>query len=633
VPSNGPVVAGFDTSMLPANDDGSSDRVTLPFAVNYFGTTYNSLFVNNNGNLTFNSDSDAFTPFGLGQDYRGQPIIAAFFADVDTRRSDSGFVTYGNGTYDGHAAFGATYPHVGYYSSGVDLFNTFQIILTDRSDTGAGNFDIFLNYGSINWETGNADEGVNGFGGSPAAAGFSNGTGQPGTYYQFPGSLTSHALVDGGPNALSSNSNDGVPGQYVFQVRNGVVTPGDDGPPPRPPEPPPIPRPVSFTLSGEAQQREGDAGATPFAMTIHRSGDDLGAGSVVTWRVDIADTHDLVDGQELSGTVEFNPGQTEAVVVINVQGDHVFEPDEYFGFQITTATHGAETWDPGLGGLAIILNDDPRTAFAFTGPQARPEGLTGSTPIEFMVMRTGDLTGASTVQWQLEPGHADAQDFATDQQLSGVVTFAPGASQAVIRIHIAGDSRVELDEDFTVRLTSSTTRGVVTPITNAVTTGTILDDDARQTLLVATPGALVLPEGDTGSTAFNFNLMRVGDVSGAVDIAYTISLPGSGGASAGEILTPLTGVVSFAAGSSAGVLTVLVSGDTTPEDNESFLVTLGGGDFNTQYVSGVIMNDDKVASSGASTVAPAPQSLPDLDVSAFMRQLAGGGLWPDGIAV
>jgi hypothetical protein len=617
--------AGFGEGILGRNDDSSTGPINLdslfPTGLNYFGTVHHNLFVNNNGNLTFAGPLSTYIPLPIGTNLPF-PIIAAFWIDLDTNGgaqtpSPGGTSTGSNLVYydidTATRTFTATWDDVGYYSSHIGLRDAFQIQL--RAVGESGDFDIIFRYETIEQDTSDT--------GGIARVGYSAGNG---TGVEIDASGT-HAVL----NLDTDVGNTDSIGIYEFHVRNGVVI--DPGEPPPRPEPPPIPRPVFFTLTGQAQQPEGNAGATPFAMTIHRSGDDLGSGSVVTWRVDIEDTHDLVDGQELSGTVEFSPGQTEAVVVINVQGDRVFEPDEYFGFQITTATHGAETWDPGLGGLAIILNDDPRTAFAFTGPQARPEGLTGSTPIEFMVMRTGDLTGASTVQWQLEPGHADAQDFATDQQLSGVVTFAPGASQAVIRIQIAGDSRVELDEDFTVRLTSSTARGVVTPITNAVTTGTILDDDARQTLLVATPGALVLPEGDTGSTAFNFNLMRVGDVSGAVDIAYTISLPGSGGASAGEILTPLTGVVSFAAGSSAGVLTVLVSGDTTPEDNESFLVTLGGGDFNTQYVSGVIMNDDKVVSSGASTVAPAPQSLPDLDVSAFMRQLAGGGLWPDGIAV
>src|ERR1051326_7752656 len=56
---------GCQATELPANDDGSSPTVTLPFAINYFGQTYSQLWVNNNGNVTFNGSLSTFTPFNL----------------------------------------------------------------------------------------------------------------------------------------------------------------------------------------------------------------------------------------------------------------------------------------------------------------------------------------------------------------------------------------------------------------------------------------------------------------------------------------------------------------------------------------------------------------------------------------
>lgn len=242
----GPVDPGFRTTTFPANDDGATGAISLGFSANYFGTTYTNTYVSNNGYLTFNSPQGTYTPSGLGAGYTGQPIIAAFFADVDTRASNSGLTSYGTGTYAGHNAFGATWPGVGYYGIHGDKLNTFQIILTDRSDTGAGNFDIYLNYNQILWETGDASGGSNGFGGVPAAVGYNAGNGNAaGTYYQFPGSLTSGALIDGGPNALVSNTNDGVLGQYLFNVRNGQVI--------TPPVTPPttgVPEPETLALTG-----------------------------------------------------------------------------------------------------------------------------------------------------------------------------------------------------------------------------------------------------------------------------------------------------------------------------------------------------------------------------------------------
>ena len=230
-----PVANGFNSTTLPANDDGSSGLVTLPFTIDFFGSNYSGLYVNNNGNVTFNSAQSAYTPYGLGSGYTGgQPIIAPFFGDVDTRGAGSGLTSYGTGTYAGHDAFGVTWPDVGYYDSATDKLNTFQLIIVDRSDTGTGNFDFYFNYGQIQWETGSASGGSDGLGGTSAAVGYNAGqAGNPtGTYGMLLGSLINGALLDGGPDSLIAGSNDGTAGQFLFQVRNGVVTPVNPVPEP-----------------------------------------------------------------------------------------------------------------------------------------------------------------------------------------------------------------------------------------------------------------------------------------------------------------------------------------------------------------------------------------------------------------
>lgn len=231
-----PVAPGFDTTQIPACDDCYTDAIPLGFTANFYGSTYSNTFVSNNGYLTFNSGQGNYTPFGLGAGYTGQPIIAPFFADVDTRGAGSGLTSYGTGTYAGHAAFGVTWPAVGYYNEHTDKLNTFQVILVDRSDVGSGDFDIYFNYGDIEWETGDASGGNDGLGGTSAAVGFSNGTAQPGTYYQLPGSLVPGSFINGGPDELISGTNDGTPGQYLFEIRNGHVVP--------------VPEPASLGLLG-----------------------------------------------------------------------------------------------------------------------------------------------------------------------------------------------------------------------------------------------------------------------------------------------------------------------------------------------------------------------------------------------
>ena len=72
-------------------------RLPLGFTINFFfGQSCSDVWVNNNGNVTFGAALSDYTPSNLTT--FGNPILAAFFADVDTRGAGSGVVDYGDGT-------------------------------------------------------------------------------------------------------------------------------------------------------------------------------------------------------------------------------------------------------------------------------------------------------------------------------------------------------------------------------------------------------------------------------------------------------------------------------------------------------------------------------------------------------
>lgn len=222
--------AGFNSSSLAANDDGSTGLVSMGFDVNFFGIVYDSLFVNNNGNVTFDAALSTYTPFDLTS--TETPIIAPFFADVDTRSAASALVTYGTGTVNGMAAFGVNFLDVGAYSF-IDIFNSFQLILVDRSDVAAGDFDIEFNYDTIVWEAGTASESDDfGLGGFSARAGYSNGIDAS---FEIPGSAVNGGLLDSNlVTGLINSSNIGIDGRWLFEVRSGLVI---DDPDDRPVDP------------------------------------------------------------------------------------------------------------------------------------------------------------------------------------------------------------------------------------------------------------------------------------------------------------------------------------------------------------------------------------------------------------
>ena len=153
--------------------------------------------------MTFDAPLSAFTPVGLTA--TNHVIIAPFWADTDTRSASSARVTYGStpASSSQPAAFCANWVNVGYFAGHADKLDSFQLQLLDRSQAGgsAGDFDIVMNFGSIEWETGDASGGVGGTGGVPARVGYSNGVDHA---LEIVGSGTSGAFLDGGPDSLAA---------------------------------------------------------------------------------------------------------------------------------------------------------------------------------------------------------------------------------------------------------------------------------------------------------------------------------------------------------------------------------------------------------------------------------------------
>ena len=154
------------------NDDGFQGPINFGYTLtNFFGQDYTQFFLNNNGNITFGAGLAAFTP--QGPQGATQPVIAPFFADVDTRGALSGVVYY-NTSIPNETII--TWDHVGYFGEHDDKLDTFQLVVRGPGfaiPAGEGQIGFF--YGAMQWETGDASGGSGGFGGTPAAVGFGDG--------------------------------------------------------------------------------------------------------------------------------------------------------------------------------------------------------------------------------------------------------------------------------------------------------------------------------------------------------------------------------------------------------------------------------------------------------------------------
>lgn len=193
-------VAPFNGGIAPdyRNDDGSTESIALPFGFNFYGVTYDSLYINTNGNISFVAPYDIFTanPFP-DSTYN---MIAPFWGDVDLRDSMSGLVYYKITP----SAMIIKWENVGYYDIHSDLTNTFQLTITNGSDALVPNGNnVSFCYGDMQWTTGDASYGIGGFGGVAATVGVNQGNGAD--YFQV-GTFDTLGLDFDGPY----NTNDGV---------------------------------------------------------------------------------------------------------------------------------------------------------------------------------------------------------------------------------------------------------------------------------------------------------------------------------------------------------------------------------------------------------------------------------------
>ena len=129
---------------------------------------------------------------------------------------------------------------------------------------------------------------------------------------------------------------------------------------------------------------------------------------------------------------------------------------------------------------------------------SKNEGNAGTTSFTFTVDRTGDTSGATTVDYAITgsgSNPASASDFSGSVLPSGNVSFAAGETSKTITVLVAGDTSVESDEGFTVTLSNAAGSTVISTATAA---GLIVNDDVAPDYLSLSASSASKNEGDSG---------------------------------------------------------------------------------------------------------------------------------------
>jgi Ca2+-binding RTX toxin-like protein len=253
-------------------------------------------------------------------------------------------------------------------------------------------------------------------------------------------------------------------------------------------------------------------------------------------------------------TVTFNPGETVKVVNVTVNGDTVPEGNETFFLKLQNPTNATIADDTGVG---TIINDD----FNLTINDATVQENAGT--MTFTVTLNPASTQTVTVNFTTANSSAVAPgDYVSN---SGSLTFNPGETTKSIIVTINDDIIDEPNQDFTVTLSSAVNAAIADGIGN----GTIIDNDPLPNITI---NDVTITEGNSGtiSAVFTLSLDRPSDsvVSVIVNTANGTAIAGS------DYTAIVNGPVIFAVGGTTQTVTVLVTGDTANEANETFFVNL-----------------------------------------------------------
>jgi aryl-phospho-beta-D-glucosidase BglC (GH1 family) len=221
----------------------------------------------------------------------------------------------------------------------------------------------------------------------------------------------------------------------------------------------------------DASVTEGDAGSKLMNVTVTLSEAATGPVTVAYATANGSATAGS-DYVAQTGTLSFAAGETSKTIQLAIIGDATIEADEHFAIQLSRPS-GASIADG--AGRATIRNDDTRPTLSIADASIA-EGNAGTKLLNLTVTLSKPAAGAVTVRYATADDTASAGSDYTAK--SGTLSFAAGETSKTIQVVVRGDTLVEGNEAFAVRLSNPT--GAT--IADGAAMATITNDDAAPPL-------------------------------------------------------------------------------------------------------------------------------------------------------
>lgn len=310
------------------------------------------------------------------------------------------------------------------------------------------------------------------------------------------------------------------------------------------------------------------------------------------------------DYEGATGSVTFDPGETQKTVYVTIHGDTQVETDELFSLVLTPSIDTAALLATGINsivGEGRIMDDDSGGGLlpvVSIRPLRQSELTRSREEVSFEITYSQPAESGSGFYVQSQPG-TGAQAGELDSPTVFTAGLGLGGSTIFRSFYINNESNTNEPDEWFIMQLSNITGAVFAGGTDRISaTAAILDVDSAAESRTVFVSDSELVEGDSGEQmmAFNVELSQPADQPIVLDYQTVDDL-----ATAGQDYTQTSGTVTFLPGQTTAVVYVPVQGDTQAEKEETFSLVLTPADISRPLLNatvgklagiGRIMDDD-----------------------------------------
>ncbi|XP_039767131.1 adhesion G-protein coupled receptor V1 [Ornithorhynchus anatinus] len=304
-------------------------------------------------------------------------------------------------------------------------------------------------------------------------------------------------------------------------------------------------------------------------VALHRDGTDGQA--IVFWSLKPsgfnAKAVTVGDIDPFNGSVVFLSGQSDLTVNITIKADDVPEMNETVTLSLDRISVENQILKSGFTSrdITILENDDPGGVFEFSPASRGPHVIKEGESVELKIIRTRGSLVRQFLHYRVEP--KDSNEFYGN---TGVLEFKPGETEIVITLLTRMDGIPELDEHYSVILSSHGDRVSKLGSATVVNITILENDDPHGVIEFVSDGMSVTINESKGEEVFAavYEVIRNQGNFGNATISWVI-LPDST-----YDVYPAQDTLFFGDQEFSKNITIYSLPDEIPEEMEEFTVNL-----------------------------------------------------------